>query len=71
MITESKITEIFCVADDFSIEFEVEMAKENLADDQYVFQIYTNPFKHIQPHITISRPQTLTDFNYISAIKVW
>ena len=27
MITESKITEIFCIADDFCNEFEVEMAK--------------------------------------------
>ena len=27
MITDSKITEIFCIADDFCKEFEVEMAK--------------------------------------------
>ena len=26
MITESKVTEIFCIADDFCKEFEVEMA---------------------------------------------
>ena len=30
MITESKITEIFCIADDFCNEFEVEMAKNAL-----------------------------------------
>lgn len=30
MITESKVTEIFCVADDFCKEFEVEMAKNSL-----------------------------------------
>lgn len=30
MITESKITEIFCIADDFCKEFEVEMAKNTL-----------------------------------------
>ena len=28
MITESKVTEIFCVADDFCKEFEVEMKKK-------------------------------------------
>ena len=27
MITESKVTEIFCIADDFCKEFEGEMAK--------------------------------------------
>ena len=27
MITESKVTEIFCIADDFCKEFEVEMSK--------------------------------------------
>lgn len=27
MITESKVTEIFCVADDFCKEFEAEMSK--------------------------------------------
>jgi hypothetical protein len=27
MITESKVTEIFCIADDFCKEFEAEMAK--------------------------------------------
>ena len=27
MITESKVTEIFCIADDFCKEFELEMAK--------------------------------------------
>ena len=27
MITESKVTEIFCIADDFCKEFEVEMVK--------------------------------------------
>lgn len=31
MITESKVTEIFCIADDFCKEFEVEMAKNSLA----------------------------------------
>ena len=30
MITESKVTEIFCIADDFCKEFEVEMAKYSL-----------------------------------------
>ena len=30
MITESKVTEIFCIADDFCKEFEVEMAKNAL-----------------------------------------
>ena len=30
MITESKVTEIFCIADDFCKEFEVEMAKNTL-----------------------------------------
>ncbi len=30
MITESKVTEIFCIADDFCKEFEVEMAKNVL-----------------------------------------
>ena len=30
MITESKVTEIFCIADDFCREFEVEMAKNSL-----------------------------------------
>ena len=30
MITESKVTEIFCIADDFCKEFEVEMAKNSL-----------------------------------------
>ena len=28
MITESKVTEIFCIADDFCKEFEVEMTKK-------------------------------------------
>ena len=28
MITESKVTEIFCIADDFCKEFEEEMAKK-------------------------------------------
>lgn len=28
MITESKVTEIFCIADDFCKEFEAEMAKK-------------------------------------------
>lgn len=28
MITESKVIEIFCIADDFCKEFEVEMAKK-------------------------------------------
>jgi len=28
MITESKVTEIFCIADDFCKEFEGEMAKK-------------------------------------------
>ena len=27
MITESKVTEIFCIADDFCKEFDAEMAK--------------------------------------------
>ena len=27
MFTESKVTQIFCIADDFCKEFEVEMAK--------------------------------------------
>ncbi len=27
MITESKVTEIFCIADDFCKEFEIEVAK--------------------------------------------
>ena len=27
MITEDKVTEIFCIADDFCKEFDVEMAK--------------------------------------------
>ena len=30
MITESKVTEIFCISDDFCKEFEVEMAKNAL-----------------------------------------
>lgn len=30
MITESKTTEIFCIADDFCKEFEVEMANNTL-----------------------------------------
>lgn len=30
MITDSKVTEIFCIADDFCKEFEVEMAKNAL-----------------------------------------
>nr|WP_281645062.1 transposase [Bacteroides zoogleoformans] len=30
MITESKVTEIFCIADDFCKEFEAEMAKNAL-----------------------------------------
>ena len=30
MITESKVTEIFCIADDFCKEFELEMAKNTL-----------------------------------------
>lgn len=30
MITECKVTEIFCIADDFCKEFEVEMAKNSL-----------------------------------------
>lgn len=30
MITESKITEIFCIEDDFCKEFEVEMANNTL-----------------------------------------
>ena len=30
MITESKVTEIFCIADDFCKEFEAEMAKKAL-----------------------------------------
>ena len=30
MITESKVTEFFCIADDFCKEFEVEMAKNAL-----------------------------------------
>ena len=30
MITESKVTEIFCIADDFCKEFEGEMAKNAL-----------------------------------------
>ena len=30
MIIESKITEIFCIADDFCKEFEVEMANNTL-----------------------------------------
>jgi len=30
MITESKVTEIFCIADDFCKEFEGEMAKNTL-----------------------------------------
>ncbi len=30
MITESKVTEIFCIADDFCKEFELEMAKKTL-----------------------------------------
>ena len=30
MITESKVTEIFCIANDFCKEFEVEMAKNAL-----------------------------------------
>ena len=30
MITESKVTEIFCIADDFCKGFEVEMAKNVL-----------------------------------------
>lgn len=29
MITESKITEIFCIADDFFKEFEIEIGKRN------------------------------------------
>ena len=32
MITESKITKIFCVADDFCKEFEVKMAKHCFPD---------------------------------------
>ena len=31
MITESKVTENFCIADDFCKEFEIEMAKNALA----------------------------------------
>ena len=31
MITDSKVTEIFCIADDFCKEFEVEMAKKALS----------------------------------------
>ena len=31
MITESKVTEIFCIADDFCKEFEVEMSKNALS----------------------------------------
>ena len=30
MITESKVTEIFCIADDFCKEFDGEMAKNAL-----------------------------------------
>ncbi len=30
MITESKVTEIFCIADDFCKEFEIEVAKNAL-----------------------------------------
>ena len=33
LITESKVTEIFCVADDFCKEFEVEMKKNALSLD--------------------------------------
>ena len=32
MITESKVTEIFCIADDFCKEFEIEVAKNALAE---------------------------------------
>jgi len=32
MITESKVTEIFCIADDFCKEFEGEMAKNREFD---------------------------------------
>jgi len=28
MITESEVTEIFCIADDFCKEFEIEMARQ-------------------------------------------
>ena len=31
MITEDKVTEIFCIADDFCKEFDVEMAKKQSA----------------------------------------
>ena len=31
ILTRSKVTEIFCIADDFCKEFEVEMAKYSLA----------------------------------------
>ena len=31
MITESKVTEIFCIADDFCKEFDGEMAKNALS----------------------------------------
>lgn len=42
MITESKVTENFCIADDFCKEFEIEMAKDALASTSISSAI----FKH-------------------------
>lgn len=49
MITENKITEIFCIADDFSKKIEVEMAKNALASPPNVPKRKRKRMRSVEP----------------------
>ena len=70
MITESKVTEIFCIADDFCKEFEVEMVKKSLPSSADAPKRRRKRMMSDAEVITIQTVSTSTH-TVISSITIW
>ena len=54
MISKNKVIEIICIADDFCREFEKEVAKKALSDNQYFVKFYAASAANPNISFTIS-----------------
>lgn len=66
MITESKVTEIFCIADDFCKEFEVEITAFSFKIPSHCREMCY----FIARAVRMERAQPLI-FKKISVLKIW